>query len=286
MKRKMMLLMVMLLVFAGCKDTEESFLVEQDQSNENNLFLRTEESDIDYSFYESKIWVVQNWEAGAYEYSSFRITEVNENDIVGEFTTGGAIAKPNFYFYSFNTPTYIGQMSGTVNANVASLKFSDEEGNSGSIAITFDEGTILADIHYTTQGNNYKNGVSDGCFVFKPYNLKNIENLEVITEYSPYIELNSNKSVRFISGEVNSAYKIHPVAYITDDKDNILYEFVAPFKVGTKITDITIQDFNNDSIPDIGLVTSFIEDEEIEPIEWVFLQNEDGVFYSNQLVEE
>lgn len=285
MKKMLMLFMLMLLVFVGCKDGEESFLVEQDQSNDNNSFLRTEESDIDYSFYESKIWVVQNWESGAYEYSSFRIIDVNEKDIVGEFNTG-VIAEPNFYFYSFNLPTYIGQMSGTVNANVASLKFADEEGNSGSIAITFDEGTILADIHYTDQGNNYRNGVSDGSFVFKPFNIKNIENLEVITEYSPYIELYSNKRVRFVSGEINNGDKIHPVAYIVDDNDNILYNFVAPFKVGTKITDITIQDFNNDSILDIGLVTSFIEDEDIEPIEWVFLQNEDGVFYSNQLVEE
>lgn len=79
---------------------------------------------------------------------------------------------------------------------------------------------------------------------------------------------------------------MHPVVYITDDNDNILYVFEAPFKVGTKITDIAIQDFNNDNLIDVGLVTGFIEDEEIEPIEWVFLQNEDGIFYSNQLVEE
>lgn len=179
---------IIMLCFAvsGCsqviRDNEENgeTVSIEDKMSENNSFLQNEESSVDYNDYESKIWVIQNWESGAYAYSSFRITEVNENNIVGEFSTG-AIAEPNFYFYSFNPPTYIGKMSGSVNGNIASLKFSDEEGNLGSIEITFDEGTILGDIQYTNQGNNYQNGVSDGEFVFKPFNIKNVENLKVIT---------------------------------------------------------------------------------------------------------
>lgn len=238
---------------------------------------------IDYNQYLKKIWVVKSWNGGAYEFFSFFILKIENGVIEGKLSTG-SIADPDFFFYSLEPSKYLGNLSGTVNNDVAECQFSDEVGNKGSVTLVFKEnGEIEAKIKYTDRGEAYKNLSIDGKYIFRPYNLKDIEYITSLEEHSFVVDLNSWGSVNFVSGESDTGKVIHPVAYLTNENDDILYEFAAPFQTGTEIIDASIKDINGDGLKDVIIVTAFTEDPDIEHIEWIFLQNNDGLFYDSDL---
>lgn len=41
-----------------------------------------------------------------------------------------------------------------------------------------------------------------------------------------------------------------------------------------------------DGFKDVMIITSFIDDPEIEPIEWIFYQIKNGLFYDSELDEK
>lgn len=284
-------LIILCLPLSGCGKSDVGIFdkntngVESKAIQEGNLSDEDEEKATDYSNYLKKIWIVENWTAGAYEFPSFVLMEIENGIVKGKYSTY-AVAEPDFYFYTLEESKYLGQLSGEVMNEPVTLKFSDGAGNTGNVVLTLDGNGVNAEISYLEKGENYKDIDLDGEFDFKPYNLENIEDLETLDEYSTHVDLNSWGAVKFVAGEVDTGDKIHPVAYITDDDNNILYVFKAPYKVGTRISSVTIEDINNDNLIDIKIITEFIYDDEIEPIEWVFMQQEDGMFYSNRLLKE
>ena len=120
---------------------------------------------IDYNQYLKKIWVVKSWNGGAYDYSSFFITRIENGVIEGKLSTG-SIAYPNFYFYSLEPSKYLGDLSGIVNNGVAECQFSDKVGNKGNVTLVFKEnGEIEAKIKYTDKGEAYKDLSLDGNYL-------------------------------------------------------------------------------------------------------------------------
>lgn len=238
---------------------------------------------IDYNQYLKKIWVVKSWSGGAYDYSSFFISRIENRVIEGKLSTG-SIAYPDFFFYSLEPSKYLGDLSGTVNNSVAECQFSDKVGNKGSVALMFKENDeIEAKIKYTNKGEAYKDLPLDGNYIFRPYNLTDIKDFIQLKEHSFAIDLNSWGSVNFVSGEVNHGDKVYPAVYLTNEHDDILYKFQASFKTGSKIKQASIKDINNDGLKDVMITTEFIDDPGAESIEWIFYQMSNGLFYDSEL---
>jgi len=245
---------------------------------------------IDYNQYRKKIWVVKSWNGGAYDYSSFFISKIENRVVEGKLSTS-SVAKPDFYFYSLDPSKYLGDLSGTVNNGVAKCQFSDKDGNKGNVTLVFKEDNeIEATIEYTDKGSAYKDLSLDGNYLFRPYNLADINlaginEITLLEDHSFAVDLNSWGSVNFVSGESNTGDKIHPVVYLTNEHDDILYDFAAPFKTGSEITEASIKDINEDGLKDVTIFTGF-NDPNIEHIEWIFFQMDNGLFYNSNLAAE
>jgi len=238
---------------------------------------------IDYTQYLKKIWVVKSWNGGAYYYSSFFISKIENGVLEGRFSTR-SVAEPDFHFYSLDPSKYLGDLSGTVNNSIAECHFSDKVGNKGNVTLVFKENNeIEATIEYTDKRQIYKDLYLDGTFIFRPYNLVDIENFTRLEDHSFVVDLNSWGSVNFVSGEINAGDRTHPGAYLTNEYDDILYEFNVAFKTGSEIIEAQIKDINNDGLKDVMIITSFVNDSEAEHIKFIFFQMDGGLFYSADL---
>ena len=178
----------------------------------------------------------------------------------------------------------MGDLSGTVNNGVAECQFSDKVGNKGNVTFVFKENDeIEATILYTDKGEAYKDLSLDGKYLFRPYNLSDIKEIIPLKEHSFQIDLNSWGNVNFVAGESNTSDKIHPVAYLTNEHGDILYEFRASFKIGSEIIEASIRDINKDGLKDVWITTDFIYEVEDGHIEWIFYQMDNGLFYNSNL---
>lgn len=239
---------------------------------------------IDYNRYLKKIWVVKDWDGGAYKYpSSFFISKIENGAVEGKLITR-SVAEPEFYFFRLEPSKYLGDLSGIVNKERAvECQFSDEVGNKGNVTLAFKENDeIEATIKYTGKGDAYKDLPLDGNYVFRPYNLADIKGFTPLKEHSFAIDLNSWGSVNFVSGEVNTGNKVYPLVYLTNGQDDILYEFRGYFHTGSKIIETSVTDINKDGLKDITIITRF-NDPAIEHIKWVFYQMDNGLFYDSDL---
>lgn len=241
---------------------------------------------IDYNKYIKKIWVVESWDGGAYDYFSFFISKIENGIIEGKLSTR-SIAQPDFYFYSLEPSKYLGDLSGTVHNDVAECQFSDKVGNRGNVTLLFKENDeIEATIEYMDKGQAYKEFSLDGKYLFRPYNLEDIKGFTLSEEFSFEADLNFWGSVDFVSGNENTGDKVHPAVYLINEHNDILYVFTASFKTGSEIIKASIKDINMDGFKDVMIITSFIDDPEIEPIEWIFYQIKNGLFYDSELDEK
>lgn len=173
-----------------------------------------------------------------------------------------------------------------MNDGIAECYFSDKAGNKGNVTLVFkDTGEIEATIKYEEKGVAYQHISLDGTYLFRPYNLADIKGFTLLEEHSfTAIDINSWGSVNLTSGEIVDGNKIYPEIFLTNEQDDILYQF-APLHTGSKIKEVSIKDMNNDGLMDIFVITGF-EDSEIELLDWKFIQMDDGLFYEGHLDDE
>lgn len=257
-----------------------------DSSTAHVAVMPTKPSNIkatDYNQYLRKIWVVKSWNGGAYDYFSFFISKIENGVIEGKLSIG-SIAYPDFYSYSLEPSKYLGDLSGTVNNDVADCRFRDKVGNKGNLTLVFQENDeINVKMKYTDKGEAYKDLSLDGNYLFRPYKLADIKYFIPDKEHSFSIVLNSWGSVKFISGEVDHGNKVYPAAYLINEHEDILYKFQAPFQTGFKTIEASSKDINNDGLKDVKITIGFVDDPNIERIEWIFYQMSNGFFYDSKL---
>lgn len=271
----------------GCNHIEQDLAA--NSSDENTLENVSDKNDenvsVDYESYIGKIWVVEEWTGGRYDNPSFFLTKIQNGYVEGWYSID-SIAKPDFYFYSFKTSKYLKKLEGTLNKNTIEVQFSDQSGNNGEFVLDLSSNERikmnLVDNKKAkiTEESNFKEEME-----YRPLNLNNIEHFYKIEECSLSTEMDNWGRVSLISGEICTEDKIHPVVYLANEDENILYDFDAPFKIGTRITKTEIKDVNKDGLDDVIINTMFIEDKELEPIIWTFIQRNDGKFYDSSLEE-
>ncbi|WDV46800.1 hypothetical protein PV797_03670 [Clostridiaceae bacterium M8S5] len=244
----------------------------------------------DWNQYLKKMWVIDSGDSSfpksppfsikISKNSSFSISKINNKILEGIFSTG-SIAMKQFYFYRRSPSKYLGTLYGKINENVAKCTFTIETGNKGKVTLVLKENDkIKATIKYTNKNKACEDIGLDGEFLFRPYNLKDVGNVTRLDQYSFTVNLNYWGCVNFVAGKTDSGRVIHPVAYLTNENDDIFYDFSVAFKTGTEINDVKIIDKNNDGLKDIVIVTGFGKNSDIDPITFMFIQNKDGSFYS------
>ncbi len=258
-------------------------LVESKQVEPSNF----SQNNIDYSQYLKKIWVAKDWSGGAYDKPfSFFITKIENGIVEGKLSTKN-IAEPDFYFYSRDSSKYLGNLEGNIKNCIAKCQFSDKVGNKGTVILMLkNNNEIEATIEYTDKSKVNNKIPLDGKYILRPYNLSDIEYFAPDKAHSFTRDLNSWGHINFVSGEVNTGDKVHPEAYLTNDENDILYHFSAAWQIGTTIKDVSIDDIDGDGLKDVKITTNFIEDADIEHIERIFYQMDNGLFYDSTLDRE
>ncbi|MCL2147425.1 MAG: hypothetical protein FWH52_06425 [Synergistaceae bacterium] len=269
------------------------------QVEDESYFINGTFDSIDYSQYLMKNWVADDWGGGVYIYPlSFFITGIENSAIRGKFRTR-AVAVPDFYYYRFDT--WLGDLAGVVNNNIAECSFSNELGDKGIITLLFEgDDRIVATLDYEEvefmKKEDYYNDLRriyardpefynrllpmDGTYVFRPYNITDVEHrIDPCKTRLFVIDLDSWGTVSFIT-VVSSDNKPTPFAYLTNDYGDILYEFSAPFQTGTELIDIVVEDMNGDGLKDIMIITDYDE------VTWYFYQMDNGLFYDGRLLQQ
>jgi hypothetical protein len=260
MKSKILFILsiIFLLIFAvrgsGCVD-------------ENSLINNS--NSINYDNYLNLIWINDY-----YPHISFFINTIENGVINGKLSVNGMIAMPSFYFYSFDSVNFC-DLTGMITDGVAECTFDDGHGNQGIIKLTLLDNKIEAAIEFISKRFSDINNITDGIYIFEPYNLKHLNDFMINTSSST-IDLNSWGTVNFVTILIDGR-KPYPTAFLTNEHDDILYQFGA-YQVGSEIIDVLIEDVNGDGLKDVKITTDF-------EIEFLFIQMENGLFYSSKLLE-
>jgi len=300
-------LILFLIILSGCINIGDSSLLISGSDSSGRDAIINNMSEGEYSQYIDKIWVADGWEGDAYIYPcSFFIEKIEDGIISGKLSTGG-IAYPDFFYNRDESRSDLVDLIGTVNHDVAEVLFHGENGDAGKIKLVFKQnGKIEATIEYvsinfmnketyydnlykiygeTEEGREFFSKLMpmDGSYIFRPYNISDIiEGIDLTRVRIVDTDLNSWGDVNLVTVVFNGK-KPHPAAYLTDQENNIIYVFRAPFQVGTEIIDVVIEDLNGDNLKDVKLINNFVDNltDEIEPR--IFYQMDNGMFYDSNL---
>ncbi len=224
------------------------------------------------SIYESilkKIWIIKNTNNFT---PSIYITKIENGIIEGKWSLE-LIIMPDCYTTSFESPKY-GAFKGIITDGLAECDFKDESGD-GTLNLVFNENdTIDASIQFSNKNYSDKE-YPEGNYVFEPYTISDYGMPDNINCY--FINLNSWGNVFLKTGYV-TAHHPYAVAYLTDENDNILYEFKG-LSNGWQISEVLIEDMNNDGLKDIEIIL----DTPMIGMEYIFIQMENGFFYDSKL---
>ncbi|MDL2302538.1 hypothetical protein LJC58_09320 [Lachnospiraceae bacterium OttesenSCG-928-D06] len=213
----------------------------------------------EYSSILNKIWVLNDWDGGAYSenYSVF-ISKIEDGIIEGKLVIG-RIAEPDFFEYSFSSNTDYLPIRGIINDNIAKCEFSNEDGKSNLNIKFLNNNQIEVTIEYIHTNKNSSNLLQNGTNLFIPYNLSIYTSFIINEDHTIKTNLKSWQNAILVSGEIeeDNGSKIYPMMFLVDEENNILYNFKAPFLVGTKITNVSLEDLNDDGLKDIKVVCGF-----------------------------
>lgn len=249
--------------------------------------------------YLRKIWVIDIGTEEEELYStpfSFYITSVDNGIIEGKYQIGHGIILPECYQKGykngFKDRDEVGSFKGKINNGIIKCDFRDKNGNEGEIDfLLWEDACIKAGIKCTKSGVESENEEIDGTYCFRPYNLSDIKDITISDEHSFETELDSWGRVRVVSARLDNQNEgwYYPVAYLTDLEGNILYELYSGYKTGSEVSDVIIEDMNEDGLKDIGIITLFTiyadESDFYYLIRWNLYQMEDGRFYLNDSIE-
>lgn len=271
MKRNFIMIILVLIILTSCQVNPSL-----SPNNTNEELLNTVKTYVSaYDPYLKKIWIVKENDRDSgliNDYPSFFLTDVNDGIIKGSMSIG-IRAFPNCYVKSFDSNNLI-EFSGTIEDGVGKCQYGNNISNAnGEIELIFKDDEIEA-IICSSSGNDPVFGKIYGKkFVYHPYNIKDEENMLYVNNC--VTELNYWGKVNITTGYINADHP-YAVAYITDTDGNILYEFKGMTN-GVKITDLKIEDINNDNLLDIKIMLDYPN------LEYIYIQMYDGLFYNSKL---
>lgn len=223
------------------------------------------ESCTDYAQYLNKIWIVadKSIEESTQESFSFVITKMESDYVEGQYTSEKNVVNPQKDL----SGRFTGKMVGS--EMQCQLWYEEEEAGNMVLSPTIDN-RLNAAIEYRG---------ADRELTFKVYNIEDLKPTDIILDQNRAITVDVDKwgKVQIIRGIMYSDDS-YPVAFMTNEQGDILYEFQAEYESGTLIKEIEVLDFNKDGLKDVNIVTRDYDDE-MEPVHWLFYQEEGATFY-------
>ena len=187
-----------------------------------------------------------------------------------------------FYFEPLGSQKYLGNLLGSIIDGVYQCHFKDGAGNEGDFELEFlKNDRIKGTIRYDHKEEYYEDTQMDGTYLFRPYNISDWEYVIIDKDKSFEVNLDSWGDVHFVVG-VMAINKSYPVAFLTNEQNDILFNFGAPYQNASEIREVVIDDMNGDGLKDVKIVTHFpFETDEGEPWhwDWMFYQLQGGLFY-------
>lgn len=224
----------------------------------------------DYNDYLNKIWIPQEWGEESVsprrgEGISFIITDIKNGRIEGKITPG-YVADPSNERIRF---------WGTIQNGIGYCKMVDEQGGISDFTIMFQNGEIQTKFTVvSTRMSEFANVAIKERY--QTYNLEDI-NQEITINDSKEINTNMYGEADVVVGKRDSSRRVVGEAYLTTAEGDILYEFKAPFRHGTEIIEVYVEDINDDGLSDVIMIEKFdVSDEYLA--EWTFIQLENGLF--------
>ena len=219
--------------------------------------------------YLHKIWIDEGKikEDGRYQGFSFVITQMDFSTVKGQYVTDWDEINPQ--------RGGVRTFEGTVDGSTIRCKLFDEGVSVGSMSLEVMSNNRIH-VTYTCR--------SEGTVLYeqlacRPYNIEDLLDEKIILkeELAVSTEIDGWGKIKVIPGvvDINNRY---PVAFMTNEQGDILFEFKAGYKVGTTIQNIRIDDYNEDGFVDVEIET-FFKDENIPPIYWYFQQDEGATFH-------
>lgn len=240
------------------------------------LSLLKKAKEREFDGYLHKIWIREDFDGVETGKVSFIINKIENNHIEGIFSASNL---PDSNERS-------GSFQGNIKGYNANCSFIYGNGNRGNIQITFtDQEEITAEIVYAADTTYYTKEELSGTFTYKPYQITDMGGSPpAFTEnedLSFWTVLDGWGEVCFVAGSFDTGERTYPRLFLTDGKENILYEFPMYGATGTEIKSIILEDLNGDGRKDI-YITSFLTDEpeRVEPAtDRKMYQGRDGLFY-------
>lgn len=223
------------------------------------------ESGIEYAQYLNKIWIISDGqiEDSSQESFSFVITRIESDYVEGQYLSGVDIINPQKGLPGSFTGKIVGSEI------QCQLWYGKEEAGSMVLECATNN-RLKADIEYRG---------ADLELTFKVYNIEDLKPTDIILDQNRALTVDVDKwgTVQIIRGIIFYGDR-PPVAFMTNEQGDILYEFQAEYESGTLIREIEVQDFNEDGLKDVNIVTRDYDDE-MEPVHWLFYQEEGAAFY-------
>ena len=119
-------------------------------------------------------------------------------------------------------------------------------------------------------------------YTFRPYNIGDIADFQLSTDVAQQtVQIAAWGQVTLVAGviQINKPY---PYIYFVNEHDDILYKFEASYQTGSEVCEMLVGDFDADGLQDVKIVTYFPKALDIEKIERVFYQMENGEFDINK----
>lgn len=276
-KKLLFTIIITFLLFSGCGKASPSNVAQQN----GQMPIVTASDSIDYDQYIKKTWFTKNTiDDSVNGIFSFYISKIDNGEIKGKFVINGLVVADSYYLPDEDDK--LENLTGTINNGIAECKFDDEEGNKGEVELHLkSKDEIEATIKFMDKSQNTNNSLEDGTFQLKSYNIRDINGFSPFNDQCFNVNLNSWGNIKFISGQVTGGNHVPTVLYLTDNDENILYDFDSTLPYYADIKDVSFEDLNKDGLKDIIIIAT--DDYQVpvgkgEPIAVVFFQKSDGSF--------
>lgn len=242
----------------------------------------------DYRDYKDKIWIseqVQGEEEGTadsrFKSFSFRIREIDEENISGEISIAEEAGILDEYFDIFSIEEKKGSFSGKITNGVAVCSFDDSKGNQGTFTIrTWEKDGLKVEVKYDEKTwENRK--AEDGTYFFSAYLVSDIKGF--VSQGEREINLADSSRAELVTGRMENLEEgfDYPQVYVADSEGVILCRLDMGTLFGTEIADIRLEDMNGDGTEDVSIMIQYdmenVEDREGR-IEWAYYQRPEGGF--------
>ena len=263
-----------------------------------SIYDENKKDSFNYNPYLNKIWVVvdQVGDIQTYQFS-FIITKIENGIIEGKFSMGG-IMNPcinNITNYGWENfcGTILNGMAECLlvsNDNATSVYVANPGGYRGKVSFRLKTDNII-EIKAKYEKFNETPLIS-GTYLCRPYNLADVTSgdigLALVKKDSYRVYLESWGTVNFVVGVVSNEQcnNEYPIVCFVDEDDNVLCDFRERIRTDDEIIEIMIEDYNNDGLKDVKIITAPFEfkiDSAIDApekyVEWVYYQVKNGWFY-------